>query len=60
MVVEFDLQDSNVFYDPRCLSETSEQTRRSEAVVEIDDSSVDDDVMEPISLDDLREDWVGF
>ena len=55
MIVEFDLQDSNVFHDSRCLSKTSVQINRSEAVGEISDSSVDDDVMELIFLDDLRE-----
>ena len=60
IIVEFNLEDSNIFYDPRCLSKTSEQFGWSEAVGETSDSSVNDDVMELIFLDDLREDWVGF
>ena len=56
------LQDSDVFRDPGRLGDMLEQIGRFEAVPEIGDfsASVDDDAMEPMSLNGLREDWVGF
>ena len=59
-IFEVDLQDSDIICDPRRLSKISEQIRWSEAVGDIAKSSADDDMMEPISLGDLREDWMGL
>jgi len=60
MISEFNLQDGDIIYDPRRLSKISEQIGWCEAVGEIGNSCAEDDVMKPIFLDDLREDWVGL
>lgn len=59
-ISEFDLQDSDIIYDPRRLGKISEQIGHPEAVGEISGSWGDDDVVEPISLDDMRENRVGL
>ncbi len=59
---EYNSQRSNVFCDTRRLSKMSAEIGWIKAVGDCGflESSVDDDVVEPISLYNPREDWMGF